>query len=166
MLLLNFLSCLKGASTREYFAALKKTGLHFLRFVSGQQRQCSLFKAIAGLHPQSLRHFTRRSSVLVSQTVRPSYLSHMTADTTWADEYWHLHISDWNKHTDLRAHNFAHSPKLWHQPRLVNFTFASGWGLRGINADILLRILLHSQKLGVIFCNLCHLWQRRLCPTW
>ena len=28
------------------------------------------------------------------------------------------------KHADLRAHDFAHSPDLWHQPRLANVTCA------------------------------------------
>jgi hypothetical protein len=40
------------------------------------------------------------------------------------------------KHTDLRAHDFAHSPDWWHQPWLANITGA--WNLRhfGINPAI------------------------------
>jgi hypothetical protein len=41
------------------------------------------------------------------------------------------------KHTDLRAHNFAHSPDLWHQPRLANINFAWSWILCGINTAAL-----------------------------
>jgi hypothetical protein len=37
------------------------------------------------------------------------------------------------KQTDLRAHEFAHSPDLWHQPRLANVTCPWSWGLCGIN---------------------------------
>ena len=39
-------------------------------------------------------------------------------------------------HTDLCAHDFAHSADLWHQPRLANFTCAWKWGLNGINPPI------------------------------
>ena len=35
------------------------------------------------------------------------------------------------KHTDLRAHDFAHFPDLWHQPRLANFTSIWSWTLCG-----------------------------------
>jgi len=40
------------------------------------------FAGIVGLHPQSPRHFARQPSTRVSQTLRPSYLSHMTAAAT------------------------------------------------------------------------------------
>jgi hypothetical protein len=40
------------------------------------------------------------------------------------------------KHTDLRAHDIAHSPDLWHQPRLTNVTCAWSWRLCGINSAI------------------------------
>ena len=36
------------------------------------------------------------------------------------------------KHTDLRAHDFAHSHDLWHRPRLANITRALTWRLCGI----------------------------------
>jgi hypothetical protein len=36
------------------------------------------------------------------------------------------------KHIDLRAHDFAHSHDLWHQPRLANVTCALSWRLCGI----------------------------------
>jgi len=40
------------------------------------------------------------------------------------------------KHTDLRAHFFAHSPGLWHQLRLTNITCAWSWRLCEINPAI------------------------------
>ena len=47
-------------------------------------------------------------------------------------------LSLWlQEHTDLRAHNFTHSPDLWHQPRLANRSYAWSWRLRGINSAIL-----------------------------
>ena len=43
-------------------------------------------------------------------------------------------------HTDLRAHNFAHSPHFWHQARLANFTCAWSWSLNGNN------VLIHTSR--------------------
>jgi hypothetical protein len=40
------------------------------------------------------------------------------------------------KHTDLRAHGFAHSRYLWHQPRLANITRAWSWRFCGMNSAI------------------------------
>jgi hypothetical protein len=45
------------------------------------------------------------------------------------------------KHTDLRAHDFAHSPYVWHQPRLANVTCVWSWRLCGINSAIASLIL-------------------------
>ena len=70
-----------------------------------------------------------------SQILRSSYLSHMTAVTTYADEYWQLQRTWLQEHPDLRAHDFAHSPDLWHQPRLANVTCAWSWRLWEINPD-------------------------------
>jgi len=44
-----------------------------------------------------------------------------------------------HKNTDLRAHNFAHSPHMWHQPRLAEVT--SSWRLCGTNPSMHLLIL-------------------------
>jgi hypothetical protein len=41
-----------------------------------------------------------------------------------------------HKHTDLRAHDFAQSPGLWHQHRLTNVTRARSWRLCGINPAV------------------------------
>jgi len=41
------------------------------------------------------------------------------------------------KHTDLLAYYFGHSPDLWHRPLLPNFTSALSWKFRGINPSIL-----------------------------
>jgi hypothetical protein len=40
------------------------------------------------------------------------------------------------KHTDLRAHDFAHSPGLWHQPRIIDFTSTLSLRLCGINPPV------------------------------
>jgi len=40
------------------------------------------------------------------------------------------------KHTDPRARDFAHSPDLWHQPRLANFAYGWSWRLCGNNPAI------------------------------
>jgi len=40
------------------------------------------------------------------------------------------------KQTDLRAHDFAHSPHLWYQPRLATFNCAWTWRLLGITTAI------------------------------
>jgi hypothetical protein len=37
------------------------------------------------------------------------------------------------KHTDLRAHYFAHPPDLWNQPRLADVTCSRSWRLYGID---------------------------------
>jgi len=65
------------------------------------------FSIIAGLHPRSPRHFTRQSSVRVSQTLRPSYLCHVIPAATSADQYWHPSTltteTHWSTHTRIRA---------------------------------------------------------------
>jgi len=40
------------------------------------------------------------------------------------------------KHTDLCAHDFAHSPDIWHQLRLATFTCAWSRRICGINSAI------------------------------
>jgi hypothetical protein len=60
-------------------------------------------KSIVRLRPQSSCHFAQQPSARVSQTLRPSYLSHMTTDATYADQYWHLHSSDY-RYTLIYAH--------------------------------------------------------------
>jgi hypothetical protein len=113
--------------------------------------------------------------VQVSQTLQPSYLSHilqllrkqtdtgtstaLTAETHWStctsitnltaplslshDCSFYVsrrilaHPPFWlQKQTDLRGHDFAHSPDLTHQPRLADFTCALSWRLFGINPAI------------------------------
>jgi hypothetical protein len=85
---------------------------------------------VAGLHPQSPRQFAWQPLVQVSQTLRVSNLSHMTAATTQADKPWHLHRS-YCTHTDLRA-----LPGVGDQPRLADVICAWSWRLCGINAAI------------------------------
>jgi len=56
----------------------------YLKFVRlGVQRiLCKSLAAIAGLHPQSPLHFALQLLARVSQTLRPLYISHMTAAAT------------------------------------------------------------------------------------
>ena len=39
-------------------------------------------------------------------------------------------------HADLHAHEFAHSPDVWLQPKLTDFSWIWSWRLCGINTDI------------------------------
>jgi hypothetical protein len=50
------------------------------------------------------------------------------------------------KHTDLRAHDVAHSLDLWRQPRLANVTCAWCWRLCGIKSVVLthVRVFFHA----------------------
>ena len=40
------------------------------------------------------------------------------------------------KHTDLRTHDFVHSPDLWHPSRFVKFICTSRWSFYGINPSV------------------------------
>jgi hypothetical protein len=42
-----------------------------------------------------------------------------------------------HKHTDPRAHDFAHSPDFWHRARIVNITCAWSWRLCEISPAVL-----------------------------
>ena len=66
------------------------------------------------------------------QILRFYYLSHVTAATTYADRILAPPLLWREKHTDQRAH----SPKLWHQSRRANFTWAWSWTFCGINPGI------------------------------
>jgi DNA polymerase III psi subunit len=76
---------------------------------------------MAGLHPQSPRHFTLHDKLQREshQILRSSYLSHIIAAATYADEYWNCHPSDY-AHTHTQTLIYAHSPFLWRQPRLIH----------------------------------------------
>ena len=54
------------------------------------------------------------------------------------------------KHTELRAHDFAHSPDLWRRPRLANVTCVWSCRLYGINPVILSKAETSSDTL-IIF---------------
>jgi hypothetical protein len=47
------------------------------------------------------------------------------------------------RHADLRAHDFAHSADLWHQPRLADVTYAWSCRLCGINPAVPVAPYLH-----------------------
>ena len=59
------------------------------------------------------------------------------------------------KQTYLRAYDFAHSPNVWHQPRLTNVTCAWSWSLCGTNPYIRSRIykLLLRGRSGLVETN-------------
>jgi hypothetical protein len=67
----------------------KTPGVKRLRF--------SALYFITGLRPQSPCHVAWPPSARGSQTLQPSYLSHVIAAATSADEYWHPHHSDCRK---------------------------------------------------------------------
>ena len=50
--------------------------------------------------------------------------------------HWHPPLIRSQKHTDLRAHNLAHFPYLWLEPKLASCSDAWSWGLCGINRTI------------------------------
>ena len=62
--------------------------------------------SIARLRSQSPRHFAWQHSARVSLTLRSSYLSHVTAAATLADQYWHLRRSDY-RNTLIYAHTIS-----------------------------------------------------------
>jgi len=91
---------------------------------------------IKGLHPQSPRHFACHSSARVSQT-STALLPQSHDSSCYVSRPVVALPSFWlQKQTDLRAHYFAQSPDLWHQPRIVKVTCALGWRLYGINPVI------------------------------
>jgi hypothetical protein len=90
---------------------------------------------IPGLHPQSphLLHdnLQRKSHKPFGLLLRSRYCSYYVSRQILAP------LSLWlQKHTDLRAHDFAPSPCLWHQPRLAKFTCVWGWRFCGITTAI------------------------------
>jgi len=77
----------------------------------------------------------------VSLTHLSALLGHMIAAAAFADDYWHRSYYWYLRRSDCRnilielcAHDFAHSPALWHQPPFTNVTCA--W-LCGINLPVL-----------------------------
>jgi hypothetical protein len=56
--------------------------LPVFRAACGLEDLAGMVKGIAGLHPQSPYQFTGQPSARVSQTLRPSYLSHVIAAAT------------------------------------------------------------------------------------
>jgi hypothetical protein len=67
-------------------------------------------QSIVGLHPESPRQLLWQPLARVSQSLRPSYIGKLilALPQLWVQ-----------KCADLRAHDVAHSPDLWHQPRLA-----------------------------------------------
>ena len=66
------------------------------------------------------------------------------------------------KHADQRAHDFAYSPTLWHQPRLAHVTCAWSWILRGINPAVTTNTCFFLISLTVSLFTSYHLiWSER-----
>ena len=89
---------------------------------------------IPELHPQNGHHFAWHPSGRISQIFQSIYFSHwlqVLCTQIWA--YPPLWLQ---KHTDLYAHNFVHSPNSWHHPRLINVTCTRSWRLCGITPAI------------------------------
>ena len=102
---------------------------------------------ISGVHPWSPCHFAKQLSTGVLPNLRPSYLSHdcssyVSRPILAPPPLW------MQKQSDRRAHDFAHCPDLWHQPRFSKFTCAWSWRLRGINLGIRHR---QTRKSGLHF---------------
>ena len=90
---------------------------------------------IAGLHPQSPRHSAWQPSVRGSQTLRASYIRHVTAVTTEGDESWHFHRSDC-RNTLINAHTTSRTLQFCRRPRLAKVTCASCCRICGFNPPI------------------------------
>jgi len=80
----------------------------------------------------------------VSLTHLSALLGHMIAVAAFADDYWHRSYYWYLRRSDCRnilidqcAHEFAHSPALWHQPLFTNVTCAWIMRLCGINLPVL-----------------------------
>jgi hypothetical protein len=87
---------------------------------------------IIRLRPQSPRHFALKLSACLTKLTSLLSQSHACSSITSRRIQAPPPLS-LQKHTDLRAYNFAHSPCLWHQPRLATTTCACSWSLCGIN---------------------------------
>ena len=76
---------------------------------------------IAALQPQSLHHFAWRPSAQNSQQLR--FLLPQSRDSSCYVSRPILTIPPLllHKHTDQRAHDFAHSPTFWHLPMIAKF---------------------------------------------
>jgi hypothetical protein len=86
-----------------------------------------------------------RSSSFFMTTFSASFTNHEIPLPQWHDCSHNasrqiLALTDiWlQKHTDLRAHDYAHCTDLWHQPSLAKVTFAWSWRLCEITPLILL----------------------------
>ena len=62
------------------------------------------------------------------------------------------------KHTDLRAHDFAHCPDLWHQPWLPNVTCEWSW----VFLELILLYLAVMVTAGLAVYR-CQLWSSKTC---
>jgi hypothetical protein len=95
------------------------------------------------LHPWSPHHFTWQPSTRVSQTLR-AVLPQSRDCSCYVSRPIPAPPPLWlQKHTNLRAHDFAHSPHLCRQLRLFSFTCAWRWGLCRTNPAIYIYIYIY-----------------------
>jgi hypothetical protein len=98
-----------------------------LHFIVCQNCTTLITSNVAGLLPQSPCRFACQTPALVSEAWRSWFPSRKMAAATQST------APSGEKHTHLRARDFAHSPDLWHQPRLADVTCSWSWRICGIN---------------------------------
>jgi len=76
---LNSMQCTDGMNTQEHN---KQDKIENVSILQKPLPTVDFNMGIAELHPQRNRHFAWQSSAQVSQTLRTSYFSHVTAATT------------------------------------------------------------------------------------
>jgi hypothetical protein len=100
--------------------------------------------SIAGLHLQSPRHYIWQPSLQVSQTLRPSYLNHMIATATQADQHTQPHHSDCRTALTHAHTNSRTLPTFDISPGSLTFPSSEA-------VDFVELILLYSEKEGAVW---------------
>jgi len=91
---------------------------------------------MAELLPQSPCHFALKSSASVSQALWHSYLSHVIAPATKADQYYPHPLGSHYADTLIYMQTNLCTLHLRHHHRLANVPCAWGWRLYGINPAV------------------------------
>jgi hypothetical protein len=104
--------------------------------------------------------FSWQLSAQDSPILRSSYLRHVTAAMTQWMNTCYLHLSESQKNTDLRTHEFSHSPDLSQYPRLANVACVSSWRRCGISPAIVTKSswMLFEYPFPVLFCSIILLY--------
>jgi hypothetical protein len=116
------------------------------KMINRSDRNHRLFKNLVCINRVSYSRITSTASPSFCMTTFRASLTYLTAllpQSRDSSYYVSRPIlsppSLWlHKHTDLRAHDFAHSTVSWHQPRLTNVSCAWCWRLCGINPAIII----------------------------